>query len=238
MNSKRLYLMAVALVVISNLGLLGKTAYNRAKPMGQITLSDRELIGQSNYRAERTGVKTLRLQWRTYDPQQSFYSRSLSANEKLITALGFDEQHCSYRHRRPAYVLMELDGEARQMELMLATQRLNDELEQADADRQRYLQDQLNRWQQQETRLYAVAVSKDSQSLQKRVRAPEKQFIVKGTVSANCKEQEVTIHQIALERFHVPSQWYNDPVLQKSFDATIMIGALGDTWIQAIDARD
>ena len=117
----------MALIVVTNVFVLSGVAYNRSgEPDAVVTLTERELHWQDNWRSvdrEDSGLY-LRLQWNRprYRSFNTEYREDPWLNEEKLRGLGFDTsypldgkkafRYYSRQLPRQAYVVLEYDGDA------------------------------------------------------------------------------------------------------------------------------
>ena len=111
---KQSLLLALGIIVLTNIWILSGVAYNRgAPPVAEITLTERELTlpywALSGNRESSSLV--LNLRWSSYqdDALEYYYGRSLAVTAEEYRALNLDLSHCDSAQRRcstachPAY---------------------------------------------------------------------------------------------------------------------------------------
>ena len=205
MNRKRLLIIAFAIVVVSNLLILGKVAYNRAVSSAELVFSERELAAE-RYSPKHDGGQSLQLRWNTAGDDNGWRSLKVSAN--TMQELGFNadcgDHYSRKRSERKAFVLMELAGKTWQNELLLAELRLQQKLaETDDPHRQEFLQNELKQWQQHNTRLYAVAVATGAEPLAAAITDSGKQFVLSGNVSCGDEPNTMRIDRLPIDTLNV-----------------------------------
>lgn len=202
---KRAAIAGFALIALTNAVALSGVAYNRSgEPRNVIELSSRELHIPTRYyeKFENSGI-ALRLEWRTTDergyPQMKF-GRSAVLDETKLRELGFDalptekaedENFSDLRlQAKPVYVVLELDGSAYQQMLEQARAELRQAQAELDADpkdkykqgRVGYAQDDLEREENKNSRLFMVDAGRAAEPL--RVKYPDntRYLILPGSV--------------------------------------------------------
>lgn len=228
MSKQRLFVIAIAVVLLANLSILAKVMYNRATIISSIELSEREF---SNIRYNKDLFDYgLYLDWNT--TSDSF--RTLNSNEQAIKQLGFSENCHAGKEKKSAFVLMQLNGQAFQNHAALNIQRLEQNKAKKTSETGRYFDEEISAWQNKKTRLYAIAVHSDAQHLQALSRNPKQEFVLKANISANCKNKLIHIHSIHPRKLTLSKKFANKLSAEK-FKLVMHIGALGDAWIQSIE---
>lgn len=235
MSDKKLLILAFALVFVANLLILGKVAYNRAVVTAELEFSEREL-SPTYYRHDFDGGTALRLNWRVSNAND-YWNNELKVNPRIIKDLGFKDDCARYRSaERKAYVLMELGGAAWQNAKQLDILRLTEQMEKADDEREKNrIQKEIDEWDAQHTKLYATAVAADGQSLKSLIKDAKKQFILTGTVTADCKDSAVYIRSLSIDELNVAQSLLPDGKLPSRYSVHVAVGALGDAWIMRVE---
>lgn len=229
MSKQRLFVLAIAVVVLANVSLLAKVMYNRATIISSVELSEREFL---NIRYNKDLFDYgLYLDWNT--ASEGF--RTLNSNKQAIKQLGFSENCRVYKEVKTAFVLLQLNGQVFENHAALNIQRLTEQAKKAETQHNAYYQEQIKAWQSEKTRLYAIAVHTDPQYLQAMRRNPQQEFVLKATISANCEKQQVHIHNIHPKKLTLSKKFANKLPAER-FKLTMHMGALGDAWIQSLDA--
>lgn len=232
---RRLFVVAIALVVLANVSVFAKVMYNRSSIISSIELSERELspLNLSNTQLFDHGVY---LRWETV----SDGFKSIASNPATLEAFGFSPDCQAYRNKKSAYALLQLNGQAYQNHAMLNIQRLQEnqkKLQSIVSDNTDWQlkqnQKDIERWKNDNTRLYVIAVHPDAQHLQSLIRHPQQEFISKAVISGDCKNTRFHVHEIYPQNLHIAKSQLPSP-LPKKFTATVHIGSLGDAWVQSI----
>ncbi|MEJ2345591.1 MAG: DUF4824 family protein [Gammaproteobacteria bacterium] len=190
MKHKR-YLLGIALVLATNLVVLGGVAYNRSgSPHARLTLTARELpiAWHHGFGSENTGL-SLRIRW----SQRADGARAILDRTKL-ESVGFDIsralQDTDPAHRktllpRQAYAVLEYDGGAWKRLLRARQEKLATELAKAGSDTQRKrLNRSFARFEKTASRLVLVDVGPDQAVLRTRYPDGSRYIIAKARVSA------------------------------------------------------
>lgn len=236
MSYKKGLVLAFAVIIVANLVVLGRVAFNRIEVVSELTFSERELV--QSYKHDFDSGASLELRWRVNNARD-YWSNNLNVNPRVIKDLGFEEDCSRYRDsERKAFVLMELEGTAWQNAKALDIARLSEQLEKAENDNERRsIERQINDWDEQHTRLYATAVAAEPESLKALIRDAQKQFILTGFVRADCSENDVYIDRLAIERLNVNVASLPNGKLPMKYQVNVAVGVLGEAWITRIEAR-
>lgn len=252
---KRLFLFALALILLSNAVVLARVAFNRAAVLESLVFTEREMPNSYSPVRENSGV-IFELKWRTAvrpDSQHDYnygYNRTIVVTDELRKLLGFNTLNCEearYRYNynyndneTAAWVLMELNGQAYSNEMQLLESRWHEAtLANEDKNKIISIERQLQRLREEDTRLYAIAVAAEPNILLSAITDRDKQFIVKAVVadSRNCNN-EIFIKQISLQRLFVPKSALTDKTnLPQKYHVHVAIGNLGEAWIEKVNAR-
>lgn len=218
----RFWLIAIALVLLTNAAVLAGVAWNRSGPPdAELRLTERELpIDRGLPSGEDSGVG-LRLDWQRQDSLDWF-------GEERLRALGFDPGHAAEdgnrRKRvlpRRAHVVFEYDGPSwaallQEKEDAVRTQR--GELEAGDLPQARqeraqrdleYAERELDRWRTAESRLVPVDVGPEPGALRARYEDRSRYLILAAEVRMWANRPEGPRGHIATvlnSRLHVPAR--------------------------------
>lgn len=228
MSKQRLLIIAIAVILLSNLSILAKVMYNRANIVSSVELSEREFFRISG--SPQLFDYGLYLDWTT--PSESF--NGLSSTKEAIKQLGFSENCRPYKESKTAYALLQLNGNAFQTDYALNTQRLEQELAAKKEEQREYYKDQLALWKNKKTRLYAIAVHSNPQHLYAMRRNPQQEFVTKAHISAHCENNRISIHRIYPRKLTLGKQ-FSPLTPDDKFKLVMHIGALGDAWIQSLE---
>ena len=245
---RRLFLFALALILLSNAVVLAKVSFNRAAVLERLLFTEREMHSRYSSIRENSGL-ILTLRWTTPMKLHTNYygsNNSLEVSNDVRESLGFSELDCennSYRYNddeTTAWALMELAGQAYENDIVLLESRLQ-EARQTNKDKQevKRLEDQVGRLREYNSRLYAVAVAADPSALLRVITDSDKQFVMKAVVadSKYCKK-EVYLKQLSINNLYVPkSILKNETRLPKNYHVHIAIGNLGEAWVEKIVSR-
>lgn len=232
---RRLFIAAIALVILANISVFAKVIYNRSTIISSIELSEREL-SSLNLGNKPLFNHGLYLRWEI----ASDHFKSIASSPTTMAAFNFAPDCQAYRNKKSAYALLQLNGQAYQNHAMLNVQRLEEnqgKLQSIASDNTdwQFKQNQkdIERWKSDNTRLYVIAVHPDAQHLRSLIRHPQQEFISKAIVSGDCKNTRIQVHDIHPQSLHITKSQLPSPP-PKKFTATVHIGSLGDAWLQSV----
>lgn len=201
MKPARLLLAAAGLVVICNALSLAGVAWNRSgTPDSQLRLSERELpFAWREFGPRENSNLALRLAWQQEQRRPNDWRGPDWLNRQALLALGFDklpadgnDPYPVWRlQERQALVVLEFDGPTYQRELARVRAELEEaRRQQASAEQLKNLGQLLQRAQEQDSRLYAVAAGLDRATLRQRYPDRQRYAIVPARISASLSQQD------------------------------------------------
>lgn len=225
-------LAGLGLIVLANAAALGSAAWNRSgEPDSRLALSERELVRNSDWHNENSGV-SLRLLWRIPGdepnaawapriPAERMRELGFSVPQQIDreSALAYDRQQA-----RDALLVLELDGPLYQRELRLAQKRL-EQAERALAgdpgnlhlkSERDFQRDALEHEEQRASRLLLADAGNDLQALRARYPDREHYAIVHGQVrpSSLYRNRAWIIGGMAstdgVRALNVPKRWHEE----------------------------
>lgn len=255
---------ALALVVLGNLAVLGRVAYNRSGEPETWTFTERELrIRRHLHPVRESSGVILRLAWHGSPPAAPDEAwpwngrRTVEVGAERLEALGFPSQFdCARderrrRHRdhvqRRAWIALEYDGPAYRryveaLEARLATRQR--ETGEPPPERQRALEtlrDRLERVRSSESRLYAVDVAPERSTLARHDTEGNRRLILPATVTPwlQC-EHPVSVHvrSILTAEVNVPRAYRAALAGGDGYHATIAYGRVAEPWLVDLQRRD
>lgn len=190
MKQKR-YLLGVALVLVTNLIVLGGVAYNRSgTPHARVMMTARELpiAWHYGFGSENTGL-SLRIRW-----SEGVRRAQAILDRKKLESLGFDfsralgNTHPDHRKTllpRKAYAVLEYNGDAWKRLLRSRQEKLTADLAKAGNDAQRNrLKQSYERFEKTASRLVLVDVGPDRAALRTRYPDGSRYIVARARVSA------------------------------------------------------
>ena len=270
----------IALIVLTNAVAIGGVWWNRAAPPeSTLTLSERELgLPWSSLRTQENSGLALNLRWRVANPESgsehlSTYTFNSGTPAWLdgtrLQALGFElgdlhtdagQQRFTRQQPRPAILVLELDGPARQQALEQARENAVRHAATAEvnpgskefAGRAKSARDALAREENSNSRLFAIDAGLDVGSL--RVKYPDRTrfMLLAGTVRPTLLHPKNGTPQptgritgLAIASLHVPhalstpleglhARATGEPGGEDRFTAVVATGRRLEPWIEAI----
>lgn len=223
MKVRHALLVGLALIGLTNFIALGGVWLNRSgEPDSRLLLSERELRRSYDWAQHENSGLALRLEWRTpSDPKGDDRYQRLPLDEATLLKLGFstgnqDAMRVDSRNRE-VLVVLELDGPAYKAELERARQRQTT----AETDRraaptdkrrqdaERAARDYVEQEEKRESRLFAMEVGLDRETLRSRYPDRNRYAIVPGSVSAWMRDGHLTgqISGLRVADINVPHAW-------------------------------
>ncbi|NRB40251.1 MAG: DUF4824 family protein [Pseudomonadales bacterium] len=258
MKNNRLVIAAFTLILSANIIVLVKVSYNRSQISQQITLTEREVY-QRYRRVEENSATSLQIQWQTPpDEDYGYYShnRYLRLSDTTLSKLGLkkscndDNRH--HKIQREAWILLQQNGLAYQTHLQqilakieLQRQTINAQ-ETRDKKSLKTLNDKAYKAKNKRSRLYAIAVAGNKESLSAAYPEQENTLIVKGLISkTNHCNNKIRINELYLNPLHISQEVLKESVkkngnqvLPHHYDLNIAVGALNEAWVQSIQTRN
>ncbi len=236
LSSRKLFLLAFILIVVTNLIILSGVFLNRTTgETREITLTQRELNTPYRSFKENSGL-SLRINWRTLNADSnqihSYDSRRPAwfTVEKL-EALGFeiadhpqeaDKSRTSYKEpvTKEVYIVLEYKGQAYEHSLKRAEAALKEEEDllhlssgskrvrkNAEEAQERYKREQVNK-----SRLFAIDAALDAETLKEKYSDQSQYIIAKGLVKPvyNYQTKRVNgrIDTLTITNIHVPLEYH------------------------------
>jgi len=245
-SSRKLFLLAFLIVVITNIIVLSGVVFNRsAEPYREIILMERELTPQYRVHKDNSGL-SLQLTWRVLDINghkgYSYYSRQPAwLNREKLEELGFNiiadylnSDIDARLYKKPVakevFIVLENNGEAYQESLTRAQIYLEEKkvlLSSNSGDKRlnknvKEAQRRLERERISKSRLFAIDAGIDSEWLREKYSDQTRFIIAKGLVEPryNYQKKGVTgyIKKLSVENIHVALKHRQllDPVLLKN----------------------
>jgi Domain of unknown function (DUF4824) len=228
---RKLMIVAVVLLVLTNVVVLAGVAYNRSgEPVFSLELTERELSVVQSYRDidENSGT-ALTINWHNLDSdadldnEYSRYGALLWLNEAKLAELGFDvaglkntknsRQFNLDDSRADVILVIEFQGEGYTQAIEIAESRLqylsrkNNELTQEELDEKiKWHKDKLNDLKISETRLYVIDAGINKQFLLQKYADKNNIFLAHGEVSVYLDDKKLTGHvrELYIPQVHVP----------------------------------
>ena len=239
LNTKRLFLIAFLLLIVTNIVILTGVYLNRSGDTeSKLVLTERELQLPYYISRENSGI-SLVLLWQSLGKNNHVYQRSYQSPAWLtadkLKTLGFDiekikKEGKKYRHiTKECFIVLEYDGEAYQEALKRAKANL-EEKKQAfeDAPQDKHLkgyyyiaQNNFNNRKEFESRLYAIDTGNNPDILREKYPDRSKYIIVKGLIDVNYNYQLKKIYgnisNLSIPSINVPLQFRNtlEPIIKK-----------------------
>jgi hypothetical protein len=281
---KRSYALVVgiALIVLTNAIALGGVWWNRAAPESTLTLSERELglPWRSLRNLENSGL-ALTLRWRVAsqetsgEPYNAFGFNGGTPgwlDAAKLQALGFEigdlqtdagQRRFTRQQPRPAILVLELDGPARQAALAAARDNAARHAAAAEvnpgskefAARAKAAQDALVREENSNSRLFAIDAGADARQLRQQYPDKSRYLLLAGTVRPDLHhpargarpQPSGRIASLGITQLHVPhalsasldgqyANPMNKPETAQRFTATIAVGQRLEPWIVDLHA--
>jgi hypothetical protein len=265
----RILIAGAVLILAGNAVALIGVAYNRAgEPDAVIELSERELILPYNFlAAEENSGLALHLAWRAESNAQSPYAGMISGggatpwlDKDKLAELGFDvsaspqDQDAALRYEkmlpRKAYVVLEFNGAAYQA----ALHQRQGELSEAQAlqannpgkkefeERVKTAQTQLDREQNTSSRLFAIDVGRDQQTLRSRYSDRARYLILPGEVRLQLINKELSgfITNLSAGIINVPladRAAITGGARPAHYTVRLAFGKRAEPWIMAVRAE-
>ncbi|MBD9513728.1 MULTISPECIES: DUF4824 family protein [Pseudomonadaceae] len=221
------------LILLVNAVALGGVAWNRsAEPESRLPLSQRELIRNTTWHNENSGL-SLRLRWRTPTRDEgSRHNRGWlpAIDAQKMAKLGFNmpaqvdddsAQHFGRQQSRDALLVLELAGPLYEREVQLTRKRLDEARQAADAapqnarlaDERDFIRRELDSEEKTDTRLLLKDVGLDLQALRTQYPDRQRYLIIHGRVRpiSNYYQHIWTLggtaNGIGSDSINVPYQW-------------------------------
>jgi len=270
----------IALIVLTNAVALGGVWWNRAAPPeSMLTFSERELgLPWRSLRTQENSGLELKLRWRVANPDSGGESVSTFPfnsgtpawlDSARLQALGFavgdlitdaGQRRFTRQQPRPAILVLELDGPARQQALEQARENAVRHATAAAvnpgskefANRAKSAQDALAREESSNSRLFAIDAGRDAESLRARYPDRTRFLLVPATVRPRLHHPKHgtpqatgTITQPDSPGLHVPhalsapleglhARGTGEPGGEDRFTAVVSTGRRLESWIEAI----
>lgn len=279
---KRAYALAagIVLIALTNAVALGGAWWNRAETESMLTLSERELglPWRSLRNLENSGM-ALTLRWRVAsgeasgEPYGAFGFNGGSAgwlDGPKLQALGFEvgdlqtdagQRRFTRQQARPAILVLELDGPARQAALNAARDNAARHAAAAEANagskefaaRAKAAEDALAREENSNSRLFVIDAGLDARQLRKQYPDKSRFILLAGTVRPGVHHPARgarplptgRIASLDITQLHVPHALHGilygrhaDPTGKAlPFTATIAVGRRLEPWIESLQPR-
>lgn len=257
----RKLLVPLLLIVLVNVWVLGRVAYNRmGEPAQQLMLTERELALPYRWKhnSENSGL-SLSLRWQTLpeDVAEHRHWRSLAVSEVVYNRLGFTRrEQCPSRQRggqplpTEAWVMLEYDGPhyrqyLQQMREHVKFQELNAEPDSHAVNNAR------TRWhkaREEESRLFAVAVDTSIEPLLELQRDGRRYWLSPALVapSDDCMRPQVRVVRLLSGSIAIPLQHrrllehlrprpYSDDPQPPRYSVKLAAGQLYEPWVMAVE---
>ncbi|MDF3863213.1 DUF4824 family protein [Pseudomonas denitrificans (nom. rej.)] len=235
MNWTRTHALAggAGLILLVNAVALGGVAWNRsAEPESRLPLSQRELIRNTTWHNENSGL-SLRLRWRTPTRDEgSRHNRGWlpAIDGQKMASLGFampaqvdddSARRFGRQQSRDALLVLELAGPLHEREIQLTRKRLDEARQAADAapqnarlaDERDFIRRELDSEEKTDTRLLLKDVGLDLQALRAQYPDRQRYLIIHGRVRpiSNYYQHIWTLggtaSDIGSDSINVPYQW-------------------------------
>ncbi len=266
LSKKQLFILAFAVLALTNAVVLAGIAYNRyAGEVRSITLSERELsLPYSRWHGENSGL-SLRLSWSVFEEKSyGYYSRQPAWLDRAkLEALGFDvttkEDDGHRALSKEVLIVLEYNNAEYQKALKQMQKRLEEKRiqyeEMQTPERKNaleYAQNELDRSETSQSRLFAVDAGLDLQALTKKYSDTSRYVIAKGIVrpqSRNGKGVLLSgyIERLSIENVYVSLQerhFFETLASQKDtskkhyfpprYEVTLSYGSRLEPWIQSV----
>lgn len=257
---KKYLIFGVALILVTNLFVLGGVFYNRTgEPTAQLVLSEREarLPYLSGFEKENSGV-ALSISWRVLPNENNelayYNNRSVALTEQQLIALGFSEIEQlkeGWAQERTLYFALEYNGELYQQSLAHAQRYYQKALSRFELDtsdsqlmhaKERAFET-YEREQHYNSRLFFLEASQDYKALASKYAEQNNIVIVKGNAkpyfNQQTKEHFLHVSSLLVNQINVPARYVDDLVSLKalrgtkssSYSVTVNWGQRLEPWI-------
>ena len=225
---KKYLIYGIALVVFTNIFILGGVFYNRSgEPTAQLVLSEREarLPYLSGFEKENSGVG-LSISWRALankkDELAYYNNRSINLTKQQLIALGFTELEVSedgWAQERTLFFALEYNGEQYQKSLANAQSYYEKALARFELDTNdeqlKYAKERASEAYQQElhrnSRLFFLEAAQDYKTLATKYAAQSNIVIVKGNAKPYfndySKDHSLHLRALLVNRINVPAHF-------------------------------
>ena len=236
----KLIIVAIVLLVLTNVVVLAGVAYNRSgEPVFSLALTERELSIVRSYRDldENSGT-ALNINWRNLDSdadlenEYSRYSAPVWLNEAKLAELGFDvavlknnsnpRQFTLDDTRADVILVIEYQGAGYKQAIEIAERRLQYLTGSKNGFSQEKLDEKI-KWHKEklsdlmisETRLYVIDAGIDKQLLLKKYAGNNNIMFARGEISAYWNDEKLTGHvqELYIPQVHVPLP-YSDQLIE------------------------
>lgn len=263
----KLLIAGAALILLSNAVVLARVAYNRAGEPDLWTFTERELKtpGRYHYRDRENSALVLTLSWQgtpNTDFDETWYwlkRRNIKVSRETLQALGFPTEYDCKKDTRPylsekAWIALEYDGPVHRDYLAALQTRLLEREQQAGPNPGEEQQRDLKRLRKRveevdntESRLYAVDVAPERETLERRYKDSAQHLILAANVMPwrHCdKPVEVYVVDILNNRINVPRRYrrffeeleggMSRDNGEPRYEVTVGYGRLGEVWLTKI----
>lgn len=224
-NSNKLFILAFALIIISNIVILYGVFNNRTGlPSSEVSLTERELKLPYQNRNENNAI-SLRLNWRTQNNFSYNNHNTLWLTTQKVKSLGFDIENDFKKNnetdffesiQKEVFIVLEYDGKSYQDALALAKKRVEElqkpnSTEKKDKKKLESAIKELKNEQFNHSRLFAIDADIDSKILRSKYQDTSKYIITKGLIKVRHTDEGIDgyISGLSIKEIYVPLEHSN-----------------------------
>jgi len=223
-NSNKLFILAFALIIISNIVILYGVFINRADlPSSEVSLTERELKLPYRNRNENNAI-SLRLNWRTQN-NFSYNNQILWLTTQKLKSLGFDIENDFKKNnetdffqsiQKEVFIVLEYEGKSYQDALALAKNKVKElqelnSTEKKDKQKLKHAIKDLKDEQFNRSRLFAIDADINPKILRSKYQDKSKYIIAKGLINVRYTDERIDgyISGLSIKEIYVPLEYNN-----------------------------